>query len=97
MGDSGMSNAGHKIIQGLKEAAAGNYARVHLFDEAGVRQAWVRETPLHRAAPDLLEALKMQMEVSIVLMRRAGFDDHDIQDCTGQARAAISKAEGKTE
>lgn len=40
----------------------------------------------------LLSALRAQIEVSTMLMRRLGFSDQDIADCTAQANAAIAKA-----
>lgn len=46
------------------------------------------------AAPEILEALKAQMDATARVMRSAGYTEYDISDCTAQARAAIAKAEG---
>lgn len=37
-----MSTAGKKILDGLKDAVAGNFSRVHIPDADGKLQTWVR-------------------------------------------------------
>lgn len=37
-----MSDAGRKILDGLKEAVEGNFSRVHIPDGTGKLQTWVR-------------------------------------------------------
>lgn len=94
-----MSNAGHKIIEGLREAVAGNLVRIHMFGDDGERQTWVKETPLHRAALDLLEALR-GFAVIVIPGDNPDYVPVAISvavKAVQQARAAIAKAEGKPE
>jgi hypothetical protein len=99
-----MSAAGHRIIQGLQDATAGNFTRVTVDG-----QAWVRETPLLRAAPELLTACKAlvaMLEDSMTGMLHpdtrlpfeVGVTDVEISPdgdiFLSDARAAIAKATG---
>jgi hypothetical protein len=76
-------SAGQKIIEGLREAVAGDMARVTING-----QVWVKETPLERAAPDMLAALKQIERLIAGQIGSYARASHDI------ARAAIAKAEG---
>jgi hypothetical protein len=81
-----MSKAGAKIIAALEEAAAGEFARVTVKG-----QAWVPETPLHRAAPRLLKELRRLVDAY-----GYGDDKRDREPpMLKNARAAIAKAEGR--
>jgi hypothetical protein len=91
-----MSDAGKKIIEGLKEGLAGDFARVHIPDGTGGLQTWVRETPLTRASADLLEQLQqcvLQLEYLHGKFQKTGSGEAAI----ARARAAIAKATGRAE
>jgi hypothetical protein len=88
-----MSKVGHKIIQGLEEAAAGNFARVTIEG-----QAWVKETPLLRAAPKMLAALQALLELpaakkELEILDR-GIGMKTANKAWLEARVAILKASG---
>jgi hypothetical protein len=82
-----MSKAGAEIIAALEEAAAGKFARVTIDG-----QTWVPETPLHRAAPELLKAAQVAWE----LLR---YQPREVTPETDTARKllgiAIAKAEDR--
>jgi len=92
-----MSKAGAEIIAALEDAVQGHFVRVTIRG-----QRWVRETPLHRAAPELLEALKNLHGACDDLLAMLVARDPTFMPSKSAAwpavvaaHAAIAKAEGR--
>jgi len=81
-----MSKAGPEIIAALEDAAAGKFARVTIRG-----QAWIPETPLHRAAPELLRIVR-----NVLQSQDDGTWESDRQWFLEEARAAIAKTENRS-
>lgn len=78
--------SGSDIIEGLKQAARGDLARVTLF-ENGERQVWVRDTEISRLQ-SRVEELERALKPFAVAAKRVGDglpDNYDvlIDDCVG--------------
>lgn len=86
--------AGAKIIEGLRDAVAGNFASVTIDG-----QTWVRRDSLIAAAPDLLAALRGLVQINEnhnesiakIIGKPMSWKD----DYLDAARAAIARAEGR--
>jgi len=84
-----MSEAGQRVANILMAMADGDLERVKIAE-----QYWCRETPLHRAAPELLKALREAIEIVKIFHGPSAWDIYESKAPEMQRwKAAIAKAE----